>query len=62
VARVARLGLAAPVGYGAGVTVAAAVTSRGLAVRSRLLLPGVLATMHLSWGAGFLGRRPRASA
>ena len=60
-ARFARLGLLAPLGYAAGVTAAAAVSSGGLPVRSRLLLPGVLATMHLAWGAGFLGRRARSS-
>ena len=28
-----------------------------LAARSRVLLPGVLAVMHLSWGVGFITSR-----
>jgi len=56
--RSARWGLALPAGYAAGVTAAAATLSGGLPARSRLLLAPVLATMHLSWGAGFLGRPP----
>ena len=48
------LGLLAPVGYLVGVLLAAAVTSRGLTWRARLWLPVVYATMHMSWGVGFL--------
>jgi succinoglycan biosynthesis protein ExoA len=43
-----------PVGYVAAVLVGAAVEGRGLPLAGRLTLPAVLATMHLSWGAGFL--------
>lgn len=54
--RVGRWALAAPGAYAAGVVTAAAASSRGLPWRARLALPGVLAIMHLTWGAGFLGR------
>lgn len=46
--------LAVPGGYAAGVLAGAAVTGRGLAPRARALLPAVYATMHHTWGAGFL--------
>ena len=46
--------LAVPAGYGAGVVVASVLVGRGLPVRSRLVLPAVLGTMHWSWGLGFL--------
>jgi len=55
----AGLGLLAPVGYAAGVLATTALIGRGLARRSRLLLPLVVATMHLSWGTGFLRSIPR---
>lgn len=48
------LGFAAPVGYLVGVVAGALVTGGGLARAARLALPVVYATMHLSWGAGFL--------
>ncbi|MPZ96022.1 MAG: glycosyltransferase [Propionibacteriales bacterium] len=48
------LGWLAPVGYGAGVLVASAVESRGLPASAKAWFPAVLATMHLSWGTGFL--------
>lgn len=51
------VGLVAPVAYVLGVLVAAAhaATRRPrLDLRSALLLPITLMTMHLSWGAGFL--------
>ncbi|WP_395692949.1 glycosyltransferase family 2 protein [Nocardioides sp.] len=54
------LGLLAPVGYAAGVLAATAWIGRGLGRRSRLLLPLVVATMHLSWGTGFLRSIPRS--
>ena len=44
----------APIGYAAGVLVGSAVVGRGLPARSRAWLPVVLATMHGSWGTGFL--------
>jgi glycosyltransferase involved in cell wall biosynthesis len=52
-----------PAGYVVLVTVGAAAISGGLPWRSRLTLPAVLATMHGSWGAGFLSsiRRSRRS-
>jgi len=43
-----------PVGYAAGVIVASLTHTRDLPLRSLLLLPGVLATMHLAWGTGYL--------
>jgi hypothetical protein len=45
---------ALPVGYTALVLLGGAVTGRGLALRSRLLLPVVYAVMHGAWGYGFL--------
>jgi succinoglycan biosynthesis protein ExoA len=53
-ARLLLLGWAAPGGYAAGLLVACGVMGRGLPMRARLWLPVVTATMHLSWGAGFL--------
>jgi glycosyltransferase involved in cell wall biosynthesis len=51
---VLRLGLAAPAGYAALVLVGSAITGRGLPVAAWVRLPAVYATMHWSWGAGFL--------
>jgi glycosyltransferase involved in cell wall biosynthesis len=51
------LGWAAPVAYGLGVLAAGLAIGRGLPVRARMWLPAVLATMHITWGAGFLTRR-----
>jgi succinoglycan biosynthesis protein ExoA len=48
------LGFAIPVIYLAGVTAAAALLSRGLPAGIRVRIPLVIATMHMSWGAGFL--------
>jgi glycosyltransferase involved in cell wall biosynthesis len=53
-------GLLAPLGYAAGVLVATYFMGRGLPWRARVLLPAVVATMHLSWGAGFLRSIPRS--
>jgi succinoglycan biosynthesis protein ExoA len=54
-------GWLAPLAYLIGVLAAALWESRGLSLRARVWMPAVLATMHLSWGAGFLfGRRPGA--
>lgn len=43
-----------PLGYVAGVMLAALAHMRDLPLKSLLLLPGVLATMHMSWGTGYL--------
>jgi glycosyltransferase involved in cell wall biosynthesis len=48
------LGWLAPLGYLAGVGAASVVVGKGLPARARLWLPAVLATEHLSWGAGFI--------
>lgn len=48
------LGFLVPVTYVAAVLVAAVVTSRGLAKRSRAWLVLVYPTMHICWGSGFL--------
>jgi glycosyltransferase involved in cell wall biosynthesis len=48
------LGFAIPVIYLLGVTAAAARLSRGLSASVRFRIPLVIATMHMSWGAGFL--------
>lgn len=53
------LGWLAPAGYVAGVVAAGLVEGRGLPARARARLPAVLATMHVSWGTGFLAPRPR---
>jgi succinoglycan biosynthesis protein ExoA len=47
-------GLVAPLGYAAGVVVGSAAVGRDLTPRARLWLPVVFATMHGSWGVGFL--------
>jgi hypothetical protein len=58
-----RHGWLAPLVYLLGVLTASIPEGRGMTGSARLLLPGVLASMHLSWGAGFLfGRRPGVPA
>jgi succinoglycan biosynthesis protein ExoA len=52
-------GWLAPLGYLAGVLAASVPMGRGLGWRSRLWLPLVVMTMHLSWGYGFLRSIPR---
>lgn len=52
-----RPALLAPLGYAAALLVGSAVVGRRLPPRSRVLLPAVIATMHLSWGYGFLTSR-----
>jgi glycosyltransferase involved in cell wall biosynthesis len=47
-------GFAAPVGYLLGIGLGSLRESRGQAAGVRLRLPLVLATMHFSWGWGFL--------
>jgi len=54
-------GWLAPLGYLAGVLAASVPMGRGLSWRSRLWLPLVIVTMHLSWGWGFLRSIPRAN-
>jgi len=48
------VGWLAPLGYAVGITAGALLESRGEAWPLRLRLPAVLATMHFSWGWGFL--------
>lgn len=49
-----------PLGYAAAVTVGGAWTARGERPGVVVRMPAVLATMHLTWGAGFLrGTRRR---
>ena len=48
------IGWLAPIGYLLGITAGAVLESRGRPVGVRLRLPAVLATMHFSWGWGFL--------
>jgi hypothetical protein len=57
-----------PGGYVAAVLAGSAATGGGLPLRARAALPVVYATMHLSWGVGFLTsprrlaeRRPRVA-
>jgi glycosyltransferase involved in cell wall biosynthesis len=50
-------GLTLPVGYLALVVAGSLLVGSGLPWRARLLLPVVLGTMHMSWGAGFLTSR-----
>lgn len=47
-------GLVLPGGYLLLVAAGSVPVGRGLPARSRLMLPGVLLTMHMSWGVGFL--------
>jgi hypothetical protein len=49
-----RVGLVVPAAYAAGVVGGSVVVGRGLPWRARAVLPAVLATMHGSWGIGFL--------
>ena len=51
---VLRLGLVPPVGYAALVLIGSAITGTGLPVAAWVRLPAVYATMHASWGTGFL--------
>jgi glycosyltransferase involved in cell wall biosynthesis len=48
------LGFAAPVGYGLLVVLGGLWIGRDLPARACIRLPAVLATMHVSWGWGFL--------
>lgn len=49
-----KIGLLGPLGYAAAVLGGSALTGRGLSRDAALALPAVYATMHMSWGAGFL--------
>lgn len=53
------LGWLLPGGYAAGVVVAGLLEGRSLPAKATAWLPAVIATMHLSWGVGFLASRPR---
>lgn len=52
--RLLRAGWLAPLGYAGAVAAASVPEGRDLPPRARAWLPVVIATMHLSWGAGFL--------
>ncbi|MGB8022232.1 MAG: glycosyltransferase family 2 protein [Candidatus Nanopelagicales bacterium] len=56
--RVLKLGWLAPAGYLGLITVGSAVVGRGLPSAALAQLPVVLATMHGSWGVGFLSSPP----
>ncbi|MET9399747.1 glycosyltransferase family 2 protein [Kitasatospora sp. NPDC002965] len=53
--------LAAPGAYLLGITGGALVEGRGLSAKAKAMLPVAFATMHLSWGFGFL-TSPRSLA
>ncbi|MER7990725.1 glycosyltransferase family 2 protein [Streptomyces noursei] len=54
-------GLVVPAGYLAAITVGSLPAGKGLSLKARAQIPLALATMHMSWGAGFL-TSPRALA
>ena len=54
--------LAIPGAYLLGVTLASLAVGTGLGWRVRVLLPGVLITMHMAWGVGFLLPLSQSSA
>ncbi|MGK5530170.1 glycosyltransferase family 2 protein [Streptomyces sp. URMC 129] len=47
-------GLVVPAGYLAGITLGSVPAGKGLPAGARLRVPVALATMHMSWGWGFL--------
>jgi cellulose synthase/poly-beta-1,6-N-acetylglucosamine synthase-like glycosyltransferase len=49
-----RIGLVGPLGYTAAVVAGSAATSKGLPPGGVAALPVVYATMHMSWGLGYL--------
>ena len=61
-ARWRRLALAVPIGYAAAVTLGGAAISRSEPAAARRLVPLALATMHWSWGVGFLTSPPELRA
>ncbi|MBB4933950.1 glycosyltransferase involved in cell wall biosynthesis [Lipingzhangella halophila] len=54
--------LIVPAGYAAGVVAASVPLGRGLSWKSHLAIPVALATMHMSWGIGFLTSPPSLGA
>ncbi|MGP4002106.1 glycosyltransferase family 2 protein [Streptomyces sp. 8N706] len=60
-AAVSRWGFVVPGGYLAAIVAGSVPAGRGLPLKARLRIPVALATMHLSWGWGFL-TSPRALA
>jgi hypothetical protein len=56
--RLLTVGLIAPAGYVAALLAGSAIEGRSLPWRARLALPAVYATMHWSWGVGFLTSDP----
>ncbi|MEU5770000.1 glycosyltransferase family 2 protein [Streptomyces asoensis] len=55
------LGFVVPAGYLAAITAGSLPAGRGLPLKARLRIPVALATMHMSWGFGFL-TSPKALA
>jgi glycosyltransferase involved in cell wall biosynthesis len=55
------LGFVIPAGYLAAITAGSVPAGKGLPLKARLQIPVALATMHMSWGFGFL-TSPRALA
>lgn len=49
-----KVGLLGPLGYAAAVVAGSAATSKGLPRAAATALPAVYATMHMSWGLGYL--------
>ncbi|GGX01808.1 glycosyltransferase family 2 protein [Streptomyces noursei] len=54
-------GLVVPAGYLAAITAGSLPAGKGLSLKARAQIPVALATMHMSWGVGFL-TSPRALA
>ncbi len=54
-------GLLIPGAYVVAILAGSVLTGRGLAVNALVRLPLVFATMHISWGTGFLTSPPRLS-
>ncbi|AXE26627.1 glycosyltransferase family 2 protein [Streptomyces globosus] len=52
---------AVPAGYLAGITLGSIPAGRGLSPKARVQIPVAIATMHMSWGFGFLSS-PRSLA
>ncbi|MEW1778934.1 glycosyltransferase family 2 protein [Streptomyces sp. NPDC086777] len=60
-ALVTPFGFVVPAGYLAAITAGSLPAGRGLPLKARLRIPVALATMHMSWGYGFL-TSPRSLA
>ncbi|RNL82331.1 glycosyltransferase family 2 protein [Halostreptopolyspora alba] len=54
--------LLVPASYVVAIVAASVPLGRGLGVRARLAIPVALATMHMSWGVGFLTSPPSLGA